>query len=54
LAELEQEGLIGSVLENAYSFVGACSQKLLMKKVALRWAEMFKQLGVDGMILVPV
>ena len=54
LTELEQEGLIGSVLENAYSFVGACSQKILMRNVAPRWAEMLKEQEVDGMLLVPV
>ncbi len=54
LAELEREGLIGSVLENAYSFVGACSQKILMRYVAPRWAEMLKEQKVDGMLLLPV
>lgn len=54
LVELEQDGIIGSVLGNAYSFVGACSQIPLRNDVAPQWAEMLKAQGVDGMILVPV
>ena len=54
LREFQQEGRIGGILENAYSFVGACSQKKLIRSAAPRWAQMFKDQGVDGMILVPV
>ena len=54
LVELEQDGFIGSVLGNTYSFVGACSQIPLRNDVAPRWAEMLKAQGVDGMILIPV
>jgi D-proline reductase (dithiol) PrdB len=54
LAELTQEGIIGSLSENAYSFVGACSQKILIKRAAPRWAAMLKDQGIDGVILVPV
>jgi hypothetical protein len=54
LVELEQDGFIGSVLGNTYSFVGACSQIHLRNDVAPRWAEMLKAQGVDGMILIPV
>jgi D-proline reductase (dithiol) PrdB len=54
LAELAQEGVIGGLIENAYSFVGACSQKILVKNFAPSWVDMLKAQGVDGMILVPV
>ena len=54
LAELAQEGIIGSLSENAYSFVGACSQMRLVKHVAPRWVEILKNQGVDTMVLVPV
>jgi hypothetical protein len=54
LVEFTEEGIIGGTLENAYSFVGACSQKLLVKEVAPGWAEMLKKQGAEAMILVPV
>jgi hypothetical protein len=54
IGELEQDGLIGQALGNAYSFVGACAQKSLVKYIAPQWAEVLKAQGVDGMILVPV
>ena len=54
LVEFVGEGIIGGVLDNAYSFVGACSQKLLVKEVAPGWAEMLKKQGAEAMILVPV
>jgi len=54
IGELEHSGLIGQALGNAYSFVGACSQRSLVNDIAPQWAEMLKAQGVDGMILVPV
>ena len=39
---------------NAYSFVGACLQTPLRKRVAPNWASDFKQKGVDAVLLVPV
>jgi len=54
MIELEKEGEIGRVLDNAYSFVGATAQKQLINESGPQWAEMFKAKGVDGMILVPV
>ena len=54
LLELEREGVIGDFLGDAYSFVGACSQKRLMNHVAPRWANMLKEQDVEGMVLVPV
>ena len=54
IGELQQGGLIGQALGNAYSFVGACAQRSLVNDIAPQWAEMLKAQGVDGMILVPV
>jgi hypothetical protein len=54
LEELQESGTIGQIMENAYSFVGACAQNPLINETAPKWAEMFKSQGVDGMILVPV
>jgi glycine/betaine/sarcosine/D-proline reductase family selenoprotein B len=54
LKELMRNGSIGHALEIAYSFVGACSQKLLANDIAPQWAEKLKSQSVDGMLLVPV
>jgi len=54
MIELETEGEISQVLENAYSFVGATAQKPLIHTYAPQWAERLISDGVDGMILVPV
>jgi hypothetical protein len=54
IGKLEQDGLVGQALENAYSFVGACAQKSLVNDIAPHWAEVLKAQEVDGMILVPV
>ncbi len=45
---------IGSLTENAYSFVGACSQKRLINTILPQWVEKIHDTGVDGVILVPV
>ncbi len=54
MRELEKEGVIGQVMDNVYSFVGATAQKKLIHTYAPQWADNFKAMGVDGMILVPV
>lgn len=54
LAALAAEGLIGSLHPVAYSFVGACAQTPLTKRVAPRWVEMWKAAGIEGAVLVPV
>jgi len=53
LLQLESEGYIGELLREAYSFVGACSQKKLLKKSAPLWARMLRQKQVDAALLVP-
>ncbi|MDM8515483.1 glycine/sarcosine/betaine reductase selenoprotein B family protein [Desulfobacterales bacterium HSG16] len=54
LRELEQEGIIGQLTENAYSFTGACSQKYLLKKAGPEWANLLKEQSTDVALLVPV
>ena len=54
LQELENEGVIGKLIRQAYSFVGACSQKRLLKQTGPKWMEIFKQQSADAALLVPV
>jgi hypothetical protein len=54
LRELEQEGTIGELAENAYSFVGACAQTRLLKHSGPQWVGMLKQEAIDVALLVPV
>ena len=54
LLELQQDGVIGKLSRQAYSFVGACAQKRLLKKTGPQWVEMFKQQQIDAALLVPV
>ena len=53
LKKLAEDGTIGAVADNAYSFVGACAQTPLHKKVAPEWAAVMKQQGIEAMILLP-
>ena len=52
--ELKAEGVIGDLTPDAYSFVGACSQKRLLKKTGPRWVRKLKELEIDAALLVPV
>ncbi|BHH83073.1 glycine/sarcosine/betaine reductase selenoprotein B family protein [Desulforhopalus sp. 52FAK] len=54
LVELEEEGELGSLTEFAYSFVGACSQTRLIKKVLPGWIHLMQENRIDGAILIPV
>ena len=54
LRELQQTGVIGSLADQAYSFVGACAQIPLVKKVAPQWVDLFKQQRIEAALLVPV
>ena len=54
LRELEQEGIIGSLHETAYSFVGACAQTRLINHTAPEWADRLKSTGSDVVLLIPV
>ncbi len=52
LKALETEGAIGSLADEAYSFVGATSQIRLLKEHAPSWAEQLRAKGVDAALLV--
>ena len=54
MASLKKQGKIGSLTQNAYSFVGACSQVRLLKKTLSQWIEKFKQANVDAVVMLPV
>lgn len=52
LKELSDEGAIGELSDENYSFVGASSQKRLLAEGAPLWAEKLKDNGVDAVLLV--
>ncbi len=52
--ELVDEGIVGEMHSEAYSFVGACSQTRLLKRTGPGWVEMFREKGIDAALLVPV
>jgi len=54
LRELAAEGVIGELAENAYSFVGAASQRWILGEAAPSWAERLRDEAVDAVVLVPV
>ena len=53
LQELQQEGVIGELAPYAYSFVGACSQVRLTKRVAPAWVKQLQEQAIDVALLVP-
>ncbi len=53
LQTLVNEGVIGELHHEAYSFVGACAQTPLTKKTAPQWAAMLQEQAIDAMLLVP-
>lgn len=54
LRELAQEGRIGELAANAYSFVGACAQTLLLKHAGPKWVEQLQAQEIDAAVLAPV
>lgn len=52
LKELEREGMVGKLADEAYSFVGATSQLRLLKEYAPQWALRLKEREVDATLLV--
>ncbi len=54
IKELGETDLFSSLTENAYSFVGACSQKRLLKRTLPAWVDKFLDMAVDAVVLVPV
>ena len=54
LRELADEGLIGELLPNAYSFVGAAAQLRILNHAGPKWVDLLKAQDVDAALLVPV
>ena len=54
LLDLEREGRIGELGREAYSFVGACSQKRLLKRTGPEWVRLLQEQKVEAALLVPV
>lgn len=54
MQELERDGVIGSAVTPAYSFVGAAAQMRILSKTGPAWVETFQQANIEGMLLVPV
>jgi hypothetical protein len=54
MVELKTNGLFADLSACAYSFVGACSQKRLLKQILPEWVNKFQELAVDAVVLVPV
>lgn len=49
-----QEGRIGELAANAYSFVGACAQTPLLKRTGPQWVKGLQAEAIDAVVLVPV
>ncbi len=53
LRELEREGVIGELLPEAYSFVGATAQLRLLNQAGPEWVGLLREQQVDAALLVP-
>ncbi len=54
LREFAGEGLIGELVSNAYSFVGAAAQLRILNHAGPKWVDLLKAQDVDAALLVPV
>lgn len=54
LRELVEVGIVGELVETAYSFVGATSQGKLRNVHVPEWAAMAKDHGADAALLIPI
>jgi len=54
MVNLKDQGVFAELTQNAYSFIGACSQGRLLKKTLPDWVNKFLNLGIDAVVLVPV
>ena len=54
MVNLKDQEAFKELTSNAYSFVGACSQKRLLKKTLPDWVDKFLVQGVDAVVLAPV
>jgi D-proline reductase (dithiol) PrdB len=53
LRELADDGHIGDLAPDAYSFVGAAAQTRLTRETAPQWADLLRAEGADAVLLVP-
>ncbi len=53
LNALAADGVIGELVNPAFSFVGAAAQTPLIKKTGPAWVERFKEMGVETAVLIP-
>jgi hypothetical protein len=54
LRELQRDGIIGELSRQAYSFVGACAQRRLLKRNGPQWVDILRAEKIDAALLVPV
>ena len=54
MKNLKAQGRFSDLTAKAYSFLGACSQKRLMKKTLPGWITLLKEAGTEAAVLVPV
>lgn len=54
LKELAQEGIVGELVDPAYSFVGITAQRPLLREKGPQWVRRIQEQGAEGVILVPV
>ncbi len=54
LRSLVDTGVIGSLTENAYSFVGATAQGHIKRTYGPAWAQVAKDQGADAVLLIPI
>ena len=52
--ELARDGVVGTAVSPAYSFVGATAQRRLQSQSLPIWIEEFQKQNIEGAILVPV
>lgn len=53
MRELQREGVIGTLVDEAFSFMGATAQTRLLKHAGPEWVKLFKQKQVEAALLVP-
>lgn len=54
LRELQDEGRIGELALDAYSFMGATSQLRLLHHTGPEWVKLFQEKQIEALLLVPV
>ena len=54
LRALVSDGVIGSLTDNSYSFVGVTAQGHIKRTLGPAWAQIAKDQGADAVLLVPI